>query len=363
MTLFCTSCQTPFTGHSDCPQCHSRLVTPAELFFLGADSKSKVKPLLPPRLLARCVAGLIVGVGFFAACADWLTAALLWQSYVPLDWWTGEWGTTAAFVIGGIGAALAGLAAGAGRPSGIPAGLIASGLIAGITVGLGSLLMGKLPPEATIGSGIILLIGIICGMFGAKLWPAPEPVPEPDFGSRGSSLTSRNSYSSVGSYIRPSSKPEPIPVPPTHWVRLGGLAVLAIVLVMQVDTGRSFLKSNFRVNMGHESQAPMVTMVLAGFGLVAIGVASAASTGAGLRHGLILGVASSAGVLLWCFRSGLPPPLIGWLHLLGEPANLGNLRSVLAIVVSIGGFLAILGWFGGILLPPVAPKRRLPIYS
>ncbi len=343
MQLYCPSCQANYAAASRCPRCGDRLVTPAESFSALA---AKVPP--PPDIVRTTVGGRIIigcalALGLYLGLREWgLTA-------VPSgEWWDGVVGLGVTVVLRAAGAALGGLMAGSGRSPGTATGA-AVGLICG---GLYMLADGLSGSDAVMFDGVVwaglAVLAAAAGAAGGWMWPPPADIP-PERGSRGSSLAAL------------AEEDQQKGPRPTAWGRIALALVLAAGSIAGADMARTLLKKGSAglLNMGGPAQAPLVDLQLATMGLMLAGAFAAAGTGAGLRHGVITGLLAGLGVTGMA-AAGTPwadPVVEGllWTFDLPTDGSAGG-RGFLVVFGSVFTLVALAGWFGGQLLPVLAPK-------
>jgi hypothetical protein len=343
MQLYCPSCQATYAAAPRCPRCGDRLVTPAESFSALAEKAPPPPDIVRTTTGGRIFIGCALALGLYLGLREWgLTV-------IPAgEWWDGIAGLSVTVVLRAAGAALGGLLAGAGRSPGTATGA-SVGLICG---GLYMLADGVSGSDAIMFDGAVwaglAVLSATAGAIGSRMWPPPADIPV-ERGSRGSSLAA---------LAEEEQKKGPRP---TAWGRIALALVLAAVAVCAADTTRTLMKKGSAglLNMGGPAQAPLVDLQLATMGLMLAGVVAGAGTGAGLRHGVIAGLLAGLGVL-GLASSGLTvadPVVEGLLWTLDMPTD-GSAggRGLLAVFGSVFGLVALAGWFGGQLLPVLAPK-------
>lgn len=361
MNLFCPSCEAAYAGAAVCPKCGGRLITPAEAYSLPGQTPPAAPPLDRPTVFTRVGVGAIVGLGLYLAGRDWAAAVAVPEGSAA-KWWAGPTGEAVAFGLRAFAAAVGGLLAGAGRPQGAVTGLIVGAVLGGLfltfepTAGKA---IGVPPPALIAGLAVLAAAG---GMLGAKVWPvAVEPPLADAGGSRGSSLT--RLADEQRQFNLESSRP-------TRWVRVAIAAAVAVVGVAYADAIRAQVKAlGVRGTLSNPAMETTVDLGIALIAVVAGGLTAGATTGAGLRHGLIAGALAVGGVFAQAPRvpneAGLRP-LISFLELVEvDPPELAGVQPKAIIGGAILGAFAFTGWLGNQLLPPLAPpsmrKRKLPI--
>jgi hypothetical protein len=118
--------------------------------------------------------------------------------------------------------------------------------------------------------------------------------------------------------------------------------------------------------MGGPAQAPLVDLQLAAIGVIMAGAFAGACTGAGLRHGVIAGFLGALAVL-GLASAGIDPisPVIDGLFWVFQvpPEESGGTQGMLTVAGAVFLACATAGWFGGQLMPPLAPswmRTKLP---
>ena len=352
MQLYCPTCDAAYTAVDRCPACAGRLVLPTEV----REAVSGVAPPPPPdpirpTALARATVGVVVAMGLYVGLREWAAAAAALAGGSLAD---GEDGALAVVVaLRAAGVLAGGLVAGAGRPQGL-----ATGALAGLVCG-GLFLFGDVTAGATAGArdlGVVLGLAALAaaaGSLGGRVWPPaadlPDPLPDP----RGSSLARLADEEKEAKRGRPTLWPQ---------VLIG--VSLIVAGVASADQARAALKAgtNGVLNVGGPAQAPVVDVELAALAVVAAGLIAGANTGAGLRHGLLVGAFGGLGVVLGAGRGGESFYLVteGLHAVLGVPMAETPGRDALLLLfaaVFVGGSFG--GWLGGQMFPPLVKRKRL----
>jgi len=317
------------------------LVTPSEAFAASADPLPPPPNLIRPTAPARAVVGGIVALGLCFGLRDWLGAAVGEEVVAGV--------LTGALKLFGV--VVGGLLAGAGRPRGVVTG----GLVGAV---LGLLYVGAELASHTdltmMDAGFcftLTISGAIAGYFGSRVWPAPIELPDPEPIIRGSSLAKLAQHDrSTKSTGRP-----------TAWAKI----LLGVVLVTGGVAGAEAFRDGLKevsggmLHLGGPGNAAIVDLQLATMCILLGGAMTAANTGAGLRHGILVGFLS-VGLLAMLTTVGVPGPeyvFEGFLRLIGlstaDPTSTPAVTTVLSAVFVLATFG---GWLGGQLLPPLAPK-------
>lgn len=317
------------------------MVTPSEAFAATADPLPPPPDLIRPTATARTIVGGLVALGLCFGLRDWLGAII-----------GGE--VVAGFLTGALkllGVVVGGLLAGAGRPRGVVTGLLVGAVLAVLFVGADAATRAELG-LIDLAFGLTLTASAaVAGYFGGRVWPAPIELPDPDpILIRGSSLAK------LANYDRAVRKGRP-----TAWAKILLGATLVAGGVLGADAFRDGLKqiSGGLLNLGSAGNVPIVDLQLATMCILLGAAMTASSTGAGMRHGILVGLLA-VGVLAVLTAVGVPGPepvYEGFLRLIGlstaDPTTPSAVTTVLSAVFVLATFG---GWLGGSLLPPLAPK-------
>ena len=351
MNLFCPTCEAAFSTATLCPRCGGRLITPGEAFAMAADSSPDATDPIPPTAAVRVIVGTVAALGLFFALREWVSAGL---SAFDLSetWWRGPNAKYANTGLAAFATILGGLLAGAGRPIGAVTGIVV-GIACAVLVVTASTKPGRPPAyETQLGAALIVGLGAIAGLVGSRIWPTKIELPSADAGSRGSSISSLGR--SIPGVDNDTGQP-------TAWIKIILATALAVATVVFAEVIREWLRTGTggRFNVGGDTWAPFVSLQIAGFLMMIVAAIAGVGTGAGLRHGLICGALTAAGVVFLATRDGLPLSVQGLLELYDLPFNLRVPQTLIALVGTLIGACAVAGWFGGLLLPPLAPKTKM----
>ena len=347
MQLYCPHCKAAFSSGGRCPRCDGRLVTPAEAFESAAELVSAPPEPLRPTATARAILGSVVAAGMYLGLREWAAAG--YAAAGTAEPWDQPGGYVLAVVLRVIAVLVGGAIAGAGRPGGA-----GSGGIVGLACGAATLAT-DVVGGATAGltDGLVLggltAVAAAAGWVGSRVWPSPIELPAPTYRTHGSSLLQ----------LARDDERQRAPKP-TRWLRVLAGASAAILAVAAAETIRNTLKYNTGgyLHIGGPVQAPYVCMEIAGLLVIVSATAAAGGTGAGLRHGVLTGLAAGA-TIAGLTALGVPAVTIvveGVVRTFDMPAD--NMTSNSAVATA---FLAVLfgcavgGWLGGTLLPPLAP--------
>jgi hypothetical protein len=338
MQLYCLTCQANYPAAPRCPQCGDRLVTPAEAQAAAAAPVVRLPALPRPTAGGRVAIGAVVALGLYLGLRDLVGATSL------------DAGLLAAIGLRLVGVVIGGLLAGAGRPAGASTGA-AVGLVCALLFAAADFASGAAPGPVQAGVGVGLVVAAtIAGMIGARMWPAPVDLPDPEpAATRGSSLARMAKQDKATRAAKP-----------TLWLRILVGAVVVVVGVAGADVLREGLRNLIpALQIGGPAQAPTVDLQLATLVVILGGVLAGGTTGAGTRHGLLAGLLAGFGVggLLSAGVPTLVPVAEGILILLSlptdDPTAGGSVAAVFAVILTA---TTVAGWLGGQLLPPLAPK-------
>lgn len=345
MQLYCPSCQATFAATPRCPRCGDRLITPAESFSALSRKAPPPPDIARTTSAGRITLGCALSLGLFIGLREWGLAI------VPdSEWWSSSVGIALTVILRSLGAVAGGLMAGSGRSPGMT-----TGAAVGLTCG-GIYMLA----DAATGSGALVVDGVVwaalavaaamAGAIGGRMWPPPAELPDPEAGGRGSSLAALVEEEEQKKSARP-----------TAWGRVGLALVLLVAAVAGADATRQLLKKGSAglLEMGGPAQAPLVDLQLATIGVIFAGAFAGASTGAGLRHGVILGVLGALAVLGLRQLESVDAVTVGVLEMFGLPTD-GSAggTGTLAVAGSVFVLTALAGWFGGQLMPVLASKAQ-----
>lgn len=349
MHLFCPTCQTVAMSGDRCPRCEGRLISPSETLPLLGENRTPPE-LIRPTMTGRVMVGSVTALGLVIAFHEWFAAlvAAPSESSAPDEWLDlrNAKGFVFAAIMRFFAVTVGGLFSGAGRPNGPIAGATVGILCAATLVGF-DVMSGLKADVAEIAVACcFVLAATAAGWMGGRLWPPAEEYSINAFPSR---------LSSIGRFADPLKDSRSRP---TNWIRvILGVFVVAIA-VMSADSVRERLKKFGSV--GGPGLAPTVDLVLAALGIVVGGVIAGGNTGVGLRQGLIVGLVSGVllGIAQLQSRGGSMDPICeGLFNLAGLPPSPSGFKSAALLFVAVLSSCVITSWFGGQLLPPVAPAH------
>ena len=191
---------------------------------------------------------------------------------------------------------------------------------------------------------------------GSALWPAVVPLPPPKSRSRGSSL------------IPLKDDPEAVRAVELSWLRVGLGAAVVVAGVLLADSARLGLRSlaGHGLSLGSPTQFAVVDFLFASVCILLGGVVAGGGTGAGLRHGTVMGLIAAPVLAALAFlgKESALVPLTGLLELVGHAAESPRGATGLATVVfCLATMCAVSAGFGGLLLPRLALKSRRRPYE
>lgn len=348
MQLYCPSCQAPFAATDRCPRCGDRLLTPAESFTALPHKALPPAEVIRPTTSGRIAVGCGIAIGLFIGLREIGLAA------VPdLGWWLTPAGVALTIALRAVGVAAGGLLAGSGRPSGT-----STGAAVGLICGGAYLLADGVPAGPVLLTDAIVwaaltFLGMLAGGTGSWLWPAPTELPDPEPSRASSTLASLVSQDIVLKNARP-----------IVWSRLALGLTLVVLTVVGADALRETLRkgSGGLLNMGGPAHAPLVDLQLATVGLILAGAVAGASTGTGLRQGVLVGALGAAAVT-GLATAGVAPVLVvadGVAEVVGLPADgSAGHQGLLATACVVFVLCTVAGWFGGQLMPVLASREQL----
>lgn len=357
MQLFCPACQSPFPGVSRCPRCGGLLLLPHEVSPDAPHRTAEAPPPARPTAVGRVAVGTVLTMGLYLALRKLATGGVLALDSDPAGWWTSWTGLAAIHLAQVLAVAFGAVVAAAGREQGSPLGLAVGAVSGGLF--LGYELFGGAPPQDLVlylQPPVLALFGLVAGTIGSRVWgAAPKldmPMPNP------SKLSS----------IRLMEDAELDRPRPTLWVRVMAGAAIMVAGVVVADVARNTAQkySGGLLRVQTVAQAEFITLQLATLSIMLGAILAGSSTGAGIRHGLLVGLLGSVGILAACAKTGGVLPVVDiWLVQLSldglplhTPAVLTGIAGSVMLLSVVGG------WLGGTLFLPLAPahmRRRLSI--
>lgn len=351
MKLFCSSCTGTFTGTTLCPQCGIRLISPSEAFSLALDRPPEPPDPTRPALLGRILVGTVIAAGLAVGLREWAVALVMLTDHWDATWWATPTGIGIAFCLRLIAVCLGGTLASVGRPGGFGSGAVV-GIIAGTAFQFADSALGVKVNPITVGLTFLLIMAAgIAGVIGARFWPAPAEIPKSKReSSRGSSLLQLADESGPNKIVRP-----------TNWIRVILAATLGVVAIVSADLIRQTIQQFFgaTLDMGSPTTFAYVDLQITLFLLILAGGVAGATTGIGIRQGVLSGVLLTVVTLMISVRSpNMPPAMEGWLRFLELPVSLRVGDSLAAVVTGLFGVMVFGSALGNALLPPLATGEQ-----
>ena len=351
MQLFCPNCSGMYSGSDLCPGCGSRLISPSEAFALSADRVPPPPKPVRPTIAGRILVGTIVAAGLFVGLREWAMAGLRAAGQLSDDFWLTTAGVGTAFGLRAVAVAVGGALAGAGRPSGYGTGA-AAGVLTGAAFLLVDSAIGVPIRPLEVGLMIALMVvAAVAGAVGSSTWPGPSDVPVSiRESSQGSSLLRLAAGEGQSEIQRP-----------THWVRLMIATVIGTAGIVAAESIRLGLRTvaGGTFDLGNPATYVFVDLEIAILIVAFAAMAAGATTGSGLRHGVIFGVLLAAAVVGMSVTRGEPYPAVhGLLASLGLPVSSSVSESVLATAAGVFGLGVAGGTLGGAVLPPLGRGER-----
>ncbi len=356
MQLFCPACQAAFSGATRCPRCGRLLLLPHELTpESGLPEPQEPAPAAPPRptVAGRMIVGVVLATGLYIAVLKVTRGVLGVTDPDLVDGWMPGPGSEAVTAVQSLATAFGAVIAAAGQARGfwlgLGVGLAGGGLFLGY-----ELLAGASPRDLALYLLLPVLgtLGAVAGAVGSRIWKAA-----PDLSLY---LEKPQRLSSSRFLTEIHSAP---PARPTSWLRV---LIGTLVIVIGVAVADEFRLTAQRYSGGllrvrSVGQGEYITWQIASLTVLVGGLLAGASTGAGLRHGLLAGSLGGLAVLgLYLKSGGSLPPIDWWLVRLSLDGLPPTHPLVALAVVGSQLLLGTLGgWLGGQLFPPLAPAHRL----
>jgi hypothetical protein len=350
MLLFCPECQSAFTGVSRCPRCGGLLLMPEEA-PPAADAGSyapEAVELTPP--FARVVVGTVVGLGLYLGLRKLSAGFVLAILHEAESWWQSSEALTAIFILQLVSCGFGALLASAGRTRGIALGAGVGTLCGGLFL-LAESLDGAPPTQLVflLQPVLMTICAAIAGAVGSWVWAA---VPELDM---------------PAPLVKKSSSIELLQEKPKHaerptkWLRVivGSIVIVAGMGLAEKARIGAEKASGGMLRVESRGQGKFMSWQIATLAVLAGGAFAGATTGAGLRHGVFVGlIGAFGGGALMMMRSEFTQPeeyLLKYMNLAvtgpGDPVAVLGIGFGILVATLVGG------WFGGQLFPPLAPEH------
>lgn len=357
MLMVCPQCKGSFDGVLQCPKCRVRLLLPADKSVQAAEGTREGKWHQTPS--GRIIAGLVLGLG--------LSYGLLLLASVMMRVSKMEWSSQASagifLGIQAIGLLAGGMLAGAGQSKGIACGA-GVGLVSGVLV-FGGIISGVLastvtpfskeplaPPPAiqpitpqvmmVYGSVLAnILFGALGGLLGIMIW---KPLPKLDLPA--SVPTDQKPVLGTKLSLPPQGDKK------TLFPWAGPIAWIRVLVGMVVAVGGAIWTAplfNFLINFGglevaetSKQQFSVGQAELLALSVLIGGTIAGATTGNGLKQGVLVGLGAAIG-------------MVGYLISSGQVGGPEKLLGPVLLCVFLG---PIGGWFGSNLMPPSDKRFR-----
>ncbi len=351
MQLYCPACKTAAHPAERCARCGERLVAPSELASLSREQLTDPPDLITPTALGRVVVGVVVALGLTVGLRE-VSLGLLGV----FDYSDAAPSAVATWLLRGAAMLIGALLAGAGRGNGATNGGVAALTCVGLLLATDFLAAVKTTQADLVAAARICLLALAAGRVGSALWPAVVPLTPTKTRSRGSSLTPLKDDPESSRQIELS------------WLRVGLGVAVAVVGVLVADSVRLGMRSlaGHGLSLGSPTQFAVVDFLLASVGILLGGLVAGGGTGAGLRHGTVMGLIAAPALAFLAFlgKDSAVLPLTGLLELAGHAAESPRTATGLAVVVfGLASMCAVSAGFGGILLPRLALKSRRRSYE
>jgi hypothetical protein len=333
MKMICPRCGGNFEQRLVCPKCKVRLV----LQSLGRDITLPMLRVAQPLAQvpwSRIGIGLLLAMGIFFGLKQLCLAGLLVaDGEADSDIWTSRAGPALVLTLQGIGLLLGGALAGAGGRRGPSNGFIIGAASGMIFVGVFRAEVPKFGAFSYVVDLIFLaLMGVLGGWLGKRIW---RPIEE-----LAAALTEKPEAYGLG---KRKAGPNPF-AGPISWFRV----ILGIIICVPPSVWSMRLLF-WAVDFSHGvltvevQQMRLFSWILTALALMVGSMIAGSNVYNSLKQGLCVGVATLAIVLFYrVYVRGFPQ--VSWM--------------AMTCGVTMGACL--LGsWFGGQLLPPLAPRKRI----
>ena len=351
MQLYCPACKTASHPAERCARCGERLVAPSELASLSREQIAAPPDLIAPTALSRVVVGVIVALGLTVGLREFSLGVL-----GAFDFGDAAPSVVATWLLRGAAVLVGALLAGAGRGNGATNGGVAALTCVGLMLATDFLAAVKTTQADLVAAAGTCLLALAAGRAGSAFWPAVVPLPASKGRSCGSSL------------IPLKDDPEAARPIELSWLRVGLGVAVAVGGVLLADSVRLTLRSvaGHGLSLGSPTQFAVVDFLFGSVGVLLGGLVAGGGTGAGLRHGVVMGLIAAPGLAFLAFlgKDSAAVPLTGLLELAGHAAESPRTATGLAVVVfSLTAMCAASAGFGGLLLPRLTAKSRRRSYE
>ncbi|MCX7700148.1 MAG: hypothetical protein N2039_04665 [Gemmataceae bacterium] len=352
MRKVCPQCRMAAPGQLLCPTCGVPIVEVAAQTTVlpGLAIPARETTVRGPTIAERLISAILAATGGFFSSQLLLDAWAHWQAGVSVHQL--PWGPPALAITMLFAAFIGGLLIGAGSFRSIASGAIV-GLAMMIPVTACDIVRWgpSAVPRLAIAWLIVPLIAALGGRHGRFLFPPWTDVSE---------TVGRAPIEPVKNKRRERSEPVKI-----AWLRIVGGAALAVGCTVWAGRIREYIlgTSGGLFTVDSRLQIHFVTWVIASLAVLVGGIFAGASTRAGLRHGLLVGIVTCVAIFViysFVVREALPAErfFAAIVGLAEEDANSPSRVALFLLTNSL--VLSILGgWIGSMLLPPTVQRSRL----
>lgn len=367
MATFCPSCGSTYTGYQ-CLRCGASAQSMAltyidENLYLPTGTSGRWHQTPPGRLFAGLLLSLGLSYGLLQLCASLIVVWARETGAVSLNanlGWCLLLGLLGAAVL--AGAALSAVGAKHGKGYGIVIGLLSSGIAVTAIQGgafarlaapyLGSFAEGAVVPlqldQIPLGKNLFYVLPVFCllcgtagGAVGGGIWRVPSRLSLPQF-APAEERPAQELQTSAGYH------PAKAPPAPSQWtgpvawgrVLFGILAACGVSYMHKRIIQMILIFAEGYIKIADTSQEALAVTEIFAIAILMGGAIAGATTGNGLKMGLIVGIGAGFGQALLILHSPKASDQLFYIML-------GAL------------FLAPLGgWFGSSMLPPAPPPRE-----
>jgi len=359
--LICPQCKGSFESRLLCPRCGVRLDPPeAPLRPVGDLSPAPPLPSRQPSPWSRLVVGLLLAQGIFYGLWQIGQSLLPALSADPTFWQA----LTPVLVKQGLqvfGILIGAMVAGAGQRWGFLYGCFL-GVANGVLFFVGQYLAGQAlsaTEHAVELFGLPIIdatFGILGGFIGNQIW---KPLP---------TLTTPTPALTPLPELRSQRKP-PILSGPVAWGRVLMGVAIAVAGTVSANHIRDFVieASGGVLTPETRLQADFITWEISVLAVMLGSAWAGATTPNGMKQGWVVGfIAAALLFVIYLYLGAKKPPevtlgfVLAGIHLQGVSIHMQHFLFTITNVLALA---LVGGWFGGQLLPPLAPTRRRKDFS
>lgn len=351
--LYCSKCQAVFSQQRSCPQCGNRLIAPSEAHVMPRERIHFVPQDVSTSAAGRVLAGTAVTFGLVMGFRE-IVAGILAMVGESDQWWLSESAIVTILLVRVFAATGGGLLAAAGRENYIMMGFLSGAVSAAIFFGIQIFEPGaKVTASSVFAAGITILISTGAGAIGGRIWPPRSELPRAALTSKGSSILEK------AQDIQQEENAKKIR--PNQWIRVCLGVSLTVCGFVGAEGLRTVLVRGGEgiIDLGGTRNVPFSCLEIAAVVAVLGGIAAGASTGAGFRHGVFVGLiagAITAGIYGLRGPQKLPAA-VGILEVLDwSPEKTPPVRTMGSIFGTYFTLGSLGGLFGGILFPPIVNR-------